>query len=127
MKNVIDGAYILDKRILLVRKKDTWILPGGKVEEIESENDCLKREFKEELPHIQIFIKGFYKAFSGITPFTKSEVLVKVFFIEVIGEDISSSAEISGSQFFTKEELSLIKISDITKEILDDLEKDGYL
>lgn len=123
----MDGAYIQGKRILLVKKRDTWILPGGKLEELESETDCLKREFGEELPNTRISIKGFYKAFNGITPFTKSEVLVKVFFIEVIGEDISSSAEISGSQFFTKEELSLIKISDITKEILDDLEKNSYL
>jgi 8-oxo-dGTP pyrophosphatase MutT (NUDIX family) len=127
MKTVIDGVSIQDKRILLVKKRDTWILPGGKVEEFEREEDCLVREFKEELPGIGISIKEFYKSFNGITPFTKREVLVKVFFIEIIGEDISSSAEISGSQFFTKEELGSIKISDITKEILNDLKKNNYL
>lgn len=127
MKTVIDGVCIQNNRILLVKKKDTWIIPGGKIEAFESKDDCLKREFKEELPNIGILIKGFYKSFSGITPFTKSEVLVEIFFVEIIGNDISSSAEILDSKFFKKEELRLIKVSDITRGILNDLEKDGYL
>ena len=72
-------------------------------------------------------IKGFYKSFRGITPFTKKEVLVEIFFVEIIGNDISSSAEILDSKFFKKEELELIKVSDITRDILSSLEKDGYL
>jgi len=127
MRTVIDGVCIQDNRILLVKKKDTWIIPGGKIEESEGKEDCLKREFKEELPNIGILIKGFYKSFSGITPFTKKEVLVEIFFVEIIGNDISSSAEILDSKFFKKEELELIKVSDITRDILSSLEKDGYL
>jgi ADP-ribose pyrophosphatase YjhB (NUDIX family) len=127
MKIEIDGVCIQEKRILLVKKRDTWIIPGGKIQESEEEITCLQREFKKELPNIEIFIKGFYKSFNGITPFSKSEVLVKVFFIGTIGDDISPSAEILDSKFLKKEELEFIKISDVTKDILNNLEKDGYL
>jgi|LSQX01.3.fsa_nt_gb 8-oxo-dGTP pyrophosphatase MutT (NUDIX family) len=127
MKTVIDGVCIQERGILLVKKKDTWIIPGGKIEVDEEKEDCLRREFKEELPNIGILIKGFYKSFSGITPFTKKEVLVEIFFVEIIGNDISPSAEILDSKFFKKEELEPVKVSDITRDILNDLEKDGYL
>lgn len=127
MKTVIDGVCIQDNRILLVKKKDIWILPGGKIEVSEEKNDCLIREFKEELPSIAISIKEFYKSFNGVTPFSKSEVVVEIFFIEIIGDDISTSREILDSKFFKKEELMNLKISDITREILNNLEKDGYL
>ncbi len=48
MKTVIDGISInKDKEILLVKKKDTWILPWGKLDIDESELECLEREIKE--------------------------------------------------------------------------------
>jgi len=127
MKTVIDGVCIQNNRILLVKKKDTWIFPGGKIEVFEEKNDCLSREFKEELPNIKVSIREFYKSFNGITPFSKSEVFVEVFFIEIIGNDISTGTEILDSGFFKKEELLNLKISDITREILNNLEKDGFL
>ncbi len=127
MKKVFDGACIQNNGILLVKKRDTWILPGGKIEVSEEKEDCLKREFKEELPNIEISIKEFYKSFDGITPFSRSEVVVEIFFIEITGDDISTSREILDSRFFKKEELMNLKISDITREILNNLEKDGYL
>jgi len=126
MKTVIDGVCIRENRILLVKKKDTWILPGGKIEVSEEKEDCLIREFKEELPNIGISIKGIYKSFNGVTPFSKSEVIVETFFIEIMGNDISTSREILDSRFFKKEELMNLKVSDITREILNVLEKDGY-
>lgn len=76
---------------------------------------------------MDIIIKDFYKSFNGITPFSKSEVFVEVFFVWIMGDDISTSAEILDSKFFKKEELESIKLSDITRDVLNNLEKDGYL
>ncbi len=56
MKILVTCAIIEDKRRVLVvqRSKDMklplkWEFPGGKIEEGESEQDCLKREIREEL------------------------------------------------------------------------------
>ena len=37
MRTVINAAIIQDKKILLVKKKETWILPGGKPDGGESD------------------------------------------------------------------------------------------
>ena len=54
MRKAISGLVIRDEKLLLVRKNETWILPGGKPEKKESEIECLCREFKEELPSVEI-------------------------------------------------------------------------
>lgn len=54
----VTGAIILDKKkgVLMVRRAETedslpgfWELPGGEKKEDETEEECLKREIKEEL------------------------------------------------------------------------------
>ena len=45
-------AYFKDGKVLLVRdnkNEEVFIMPGGKIEEGESDLDCLNREVKEEL------------------------------------------------------------------------------
>ncbi len=45
----IGAAIIKDRKLLVCRKKDLWISPGGKIEKGESDENCLRRELKEEL------------------------------------------------------------------------------
>ncbi len=56
MVRVVVGALVLDGRILLVHRRpdkrvhpDVWDLPGGVMEDRESEPDTLARELREEL------------------------------------------------------------------------------
>ena len=81
MREVISAAIIHDNRILLVRKKQTWILPGGKPDGEESDIECLEREIlKEELPDERLgklTISKFYDSFTGKTPHTGD--IAKVF------------------------------------------------
>lgn len=55
MINVICAIILFDNQILVTQRSEKmklplkWEFPGGKLEENESEIDCIKREIKEEL------------------------------------------------------------------------------
>ena len=48
MNKAIRLVVIEDKKLLLVRKRDSWILPGGKPNEDEGGLECLLREIKRK-------------------------------------------------------------------------------
>ena len=55
MINVTCAIILFDNQILVTQRSEKmklplkWEFPGGKLEENESEKDCIKREIKEEL------------------------------------------------------------------------------
>jgi len=125
MRNAINLAIITNKGILLVKKKQTWILPGGKPDfENESDEQVLNREFSEELPLTRIKINEFYKSISGITPHRGDELEAKVYFGKLTGE-IKPSSEINDAKYIKN--FQDYNLSDITKKIIDSLIKDKYL
>ncbi len=125
MKTVINLVCIKNNKILLLLKRDVWILLGGKPNHNESNFDCLKREASEELPNTIITTSKHFGDFDGLTPHSHVSIRAVVF-IGTVDGDITPSAEISDAKFFTKEELRGIPISDITSEIILDLIKKGY-
>jgi|SRR3989344_2783396 len=126
MRQAINAVVIKDKRILLVRKRETWILPGGKPEERETDVDCLNREFSQELPELILIIGSFYGFFKGKTPHTEDILESKIYFADVEG-DKKPSAEISESAWVSRKEMRAYNLSDITYKIIDSLKKDRYL
>jgi ADP-ribose pyrophosphatase YjhB (NUDIX family) len=54
LRTAINAVIIEDGKILLVRKRQTWILPGGKPGINESDLECLCREIREELSGTQL-------------------------------------------------------------------------
>ena len=97
-QRVINAAIInANTEIFLVQKGSLWILPGGKPQEHESDLDCLIREIGEELSGTLIEHNITpYKDFRGISPHTKNEILVSVYFARFGSEVYAPSAEIRG-------------------------------
>jgi len=124
MIGVVALVVIEKGKILLVRKKDYWILPGGKIEKGESEIECLLREFKEELPKVKIKRLQFYNVFYGNSPQRKKPIFLKVYLGEIEGE-ITPSSEIEEA-CFVKDPLKLNLVNVTRKVILSLIEK-GYL
>lgn len=124
MRTVIAMVAIQDGSVLLVRKFETWIFPGGKPETGESNIQCLIREVGEELPGIQLKNFRFYRVFEGRAPHLGDIVQVKVYFANVKGE-LNPSAEINTAAWVKK--TKRYKLADPTREIIGSLHQDGYL
>ncbi|HEV8290109.1 MAG TPA: NUDIX domain-containing protein [Candidatus Norongarragalinales archaeon] len=121
----INAAIIHDGRILLVRKKQIWILPGGKPEPNESDFDSLRREVREELSGTELENFRFYREFEGITPHKQDLLKARVYFADISGQLGRPSGEIDDSDWIAH--LGEQSLSNITSKIVDSLARDGYL
>lgn len=108
MKALVTCAIIEDKnRVLVVqRSKDMdlplkWEFPGGKIEKGESEQDCLKREIKEEL-NLEIAILKRLSPTSYTYPNVSIELIP--FIAKQIGGELKLN-EHSDYKYCHKEEL----------------------
>lgn len=121
---MICAAIIQENKILLVRKKETWILPGGKPEQNESDLECLIREFGQELPHLKLRNIRQYKSIPGKSPHKKDNILTAIYLADASGE-ITPSAEINASMWSDNPEA--LNLSDATHKAIISLRQDGYL
>jgi 8-oxo-dGTP diphosphatase len=127
MRTAINAAIIDNKKILLVRKNQTWILPGGKPEEGESDLTCLRREISEELSGTKIKDIVFYRQFSGRSPHKNDILEARVYFAKLDGDlySVREGDSILEAQFV--QDFSNYKLSDITSKIIDSLKLKSYL
>ncbi len=120
------GAVIIDNgKLLLVRKKQSWILPGGKPNHNESDIECLCREVSEELSGTQLSNIKYYNDFSGRTPNTGDILMARVYFAEIKGKLYPPAAEIL--EYSWVKDTSKYNLSEITSKIIDSLIIEGYL
>lgn len=127
MRTAINAIIINDRKILLVKKKLTLILPGGKPEKNESDLDCLIREVKEELSGTELKNFKYYKEFEGITPYKKDILKAKTYFADIRGGINHPSSEILEYFYISFNDLINYNISDITSKIIYSLKKENYL
>lgn len=124
MRKAINVAIIRDGCILLVRKRETWILPGGKPKVDESKLQCLFREIQEELPQLNLQNIRYFGAFTGITPHKSDMLCAEVYLADADGE-ITPSAEINAAKWIKDPEE--YNLSDITRKIVLSLRQKGRL
>jgi 8-oxo-dGTP diphosphatase len=128
MKNIIRivAIAVKDNRLLLVKGsekyKEYWT-PGGKLEEGESELECLKRELKEEL-NVKLTSAKFFKEYIGKRPYEEDALSTSRVYIAEISGEIKVGNEIKNHVWMSKDEFNNNKypLVDITKEkIIPDL------
>jgi|TARA_Y100000310_G_scaffold107162_2_gene105610 ADP-ribose pyrophosphatase YjhB (NUDIX family) len=123
LMKVITLAVITEGKLLLVKKLDSWIIPGGKIKSGESHGECLVRELREEL-QTEIVIRDFYGRFEGITPISKRQACVSVYFGTINGV-INPSAEISDARLIRN--FRDYNLAEISKKIVESFKSNGYL
>ncbi len=120
MRVAINAAIIQDSRLLLVRKVESWILPGGKPKEGEEDLVCLRREVREELSGTELNNFRFCGDFEGITPHKGDKLRARVYFADIDGQLGQPSAEIAEYAWIGKD-TSSFRLSDITRKIIESL------
>lgn len=129
MKRVINGIILEHRKILLVDKRGTWIVPGGKPENGESDLVCLAREFREELSGTEIDQPSafFYGDFYAQSPYSGSQIHVRAWHLRTPLVINNPSSEIRAKRFVTPSEAYETNISHATQQIMRRLEEDLYL
>ena len=125
MRRIITAAVIQNKNLLVVRKNQTWIIPGGKPNQEESDLECLAREIQEELSGTEIENIRYYGMFTGKAPHTKDIVESFVYLADIKGELKSPSAEISGAKFIR--DYRQDNVSEVVEKVFESLKERGYL
>ncbi|MFA7191999.1 MAG: NUDIX domain-containing protein [Candidatus Paceibacterota bacterium] len=128
-KTRIAGIIIRDNKILLLigRGYSNLWTPGGRLEDGESDIDCLRRELKEEINVDLVSSKFFkeYKTSSFYNP--EKELIERVYICEVKGE-IKPDAEIESFVWFSKDDFENKKFPMIThtqEDLIPDLITSG--
>lgn len=128
LRRAVGAAIISGSKILLARKKQSWILPGGKPEVGESDIDCLMREISEEVLGLEITDTRYYGAFVGKTPHKGDMLEATVYLMDFkLNTDLHPGAEIAELAWISADDMRNYNLSDITLKIVDQLVREGYL
>lgn len=127
-RRAVSLAAIRKNSILLVRKKNAWILPGGKPERRERNMSCLLRELGEELPCAKLNLGCvFLGVVEGHTPHRGDIIKVSLYVGSIHRNIKACGAEIGASAWVTPRNLGRYRISEPTKSSIAALFKKGYL
>lgn len=124
MRETVNVAIIRNAKILLVRKGQSWLLPGGKPNPGESDIGCLCREVDEELSGTRLENIKYYNEFVGDTHI-QERFRTKVYLADIGGELREPSAEIK--EYGWVDNTSKYNLSDMNLKVMDSLIRDGYL
>ncbi|WP_162300562.1 NUDIX hydrolase [Anaerosacchariphilus polymeriproducens] len=88
----VGGIILNSKKLLVVRKKtldnrSEFIIPGGKSEKGENDEDTLKRELKEEL-NVNLLDMNYFDSYSDIAVFENIPISMNVYTCDIDGSII---------------------------------------
>ena len=112
---------IVERRgmILLIKRGAFWILPGGEIEQGEDEMQCLEEVVAKEMKdRVDCIFKKLEKTIKGISPVRPGEVEVSVYVGDISSEKMSDVKDCN-AHWFSRESMSAIRLSNITKDVLE--------
>ena len=116
---VVDIIVERKGKILLTKRGDFWILPGGEIEPGENEMQCLaevvSREMKDQVSSI---FKKLEKTIKGPSPVRGGDVEVSVYVGDISSKKMSEVKDCN-AHWFSRESVPTLRLSNITKAVLE--------
>jgi 8-oxo-dGTP diphosphatase len=126
-KLTVDGAILIDKKILLIKRKNEpfkgkWALPGGFVEYGEKVEDAVIREIFEET-NLKTKISDIIGIYSDPKRDPRGHVVSVVYNLDILSGDLKGGDDASDAKFFDLKDLP--KLAFDHKKIVNDIKKGG--
>lgn len=116
---VVDIIVERKGMILLIKRGDFWLLPGGEIEPGEDEMQCLEEVVSREMKdQVSTIFRKLEKTIKGPSPVRADDVEVSVY-VGDIGSKKMSDVKDCNAHWFSRESISAIRLSNITKDVLE--------
>ncbi len=116
---VVDIIVERKGMILLIKRGDFWILPGGEIDPGEDEMQCLEnvvaREMKDQVSSV---FRKLEKTIKGPSPVRNGDVEVSVYVGDINSKKMSDVKDCN-AHWFSRESIRAIRLSNITKAVLE--------
>lgn len=104
--------------LLLTKRGDFWIVPGGEIEQGEDEMQCLERVVAKEMQdRVACIFKKLENTIKGMSPVRGGEVEVTIYVGDISKEKMSALKDCN-AHWFSKESIPALRLSNITKDVL---------
>jgi len=116
---VVDIIVERKGMILLIKRGDFWILPGGELDPGEDEMQCLEDVVAKEMnDRVDCIFRKLEKTIKGISPVRPGEVEVTIYVGDISSAKMSDVKDCN-AHWFSKESMSALRLSNITKDVLE--------
>ena len=116
---VVDIVVERKGMILLTKRGDFWILPGGEIEPGEDEMQCLEEVVAREMnDKVASVFRKLEKTIKGPSPVRAGDVEVSVYVGDVSSAKMSDIRDCN-AHWFSRESIRAIRLSNITKDVLE--------
>ena len=116
---VVDIIVERKGMILLTKRGDFWILPGGEIEPGEDEIQCLNEVVASEMNDtVASVLRKLEKTIKGPSPVRPGDVEVSVYVGDVSSAKMSDIKDCN-AHWFSRESIRAIRLSNITKDVLE--------
>lgn len=117
--NVVDIIVERRGKILLTKRGDYWILPGGELEPGGDELQCLEevvaREIRDQVASI---FRKLDQTVVGPSPVRDGDVEVSIYVGDISSKKMSDVRDCN-AHWFSRESMKAIRLSNITQAVLD--------
>lgn len=115
---VVDIIVERRGKILLIKRGDFWLLPGGELEPGEDELECLDKVVQHEMKdQVSSIFHKLDNTIKGSSPVRDGDVEVSIY-VGDIGKKMSEVIDCN-AHWFSRESIATIRLSNITKSVLD--------
>ena len=116
---VVDIIVERKGMILLIKRGDFWILPGGEIEPDADEMQCLEEVVSREMKdQVSTIFRKLEKTIKGPSPVRDDDVEVSVYVGDISSKKMSDVKDCN-AHWFSRESMSAIRLSNITKDVLE--------